>query len=133
LWEGRYKASIVDSDNYLLTCYRYIELNPVVAGMVEKPEQYIWSSHRHNALGESSTLVIPHTNYLSLAHDAVMRCQVYRQLFDFHIPEEDVHLIRKSSKRNFPLGNDRFKEEIETSLKRRIGYLERGRPQTVQK
>ncbi len=48
-WEGRYKTSLIDSDDYLLKCYRYIELNPVRAGMVESPEQYPWSSYCENA------------------------------------------------------------------------------------
>ncbi|GAA3565824.1 hypothetical protein GCM10022265_14800 [Marinobacter xestospongiae] len=52
LWEGRHKGSLVDAENYLLSCYRYIELNPVTAGMVDQPEQYPWSSFRRNALGE---------------------------------------------------------------------------------
>jgi putative transposase len=48
VWEGRYKTSLIDSDNYLLKCYRYIELNPVRAGMVNHPGQYPWSSYREN-------------------------------------------------------------------------------------
>lgn len=60
LLEGRYKASLIDSDGYLLTCYRYIELNPVRAGMLEKPMRYSWSSHRYNAAGYTDSLVIEH-------------------------------------------------------------------------
>jgi len=60
LWEGRYKASLVEEERYLLTCYRYIELNPVRAGMVRLPEHYEWSSYQFNALGESNPLLKPH-------------------------------------------------------------------------
>ena len=128
LWEGRYKASIVDTDPYLLTCYRYIELNPVVAGMVSKPEDYIWSSFAGNGLGENDDLITPHENYLSLGGNLDERCDAYRELFNNQISDEDVHLIRKASQRNYPLGNDRFKNEIEKTLNRRVGFLERGRP-----
>jgi hypothetical protein len=64
LWEGRYKATLIDSEAYQLTCMRYIELNPVRAGMVFDPAEYPWSSYHHNALGQSRDLVVSHTEYL---------------------------------------------------------------------
>lgn len=128
LWEGRYKASIIDADRYLLICYRYIELNPVVAGIVRKPEEYAWSSFASNGLGHNDDLITPHENYLALSSNLDDRYHAYRELFKYQIPEIDVHLIRKAIKRNFPVGNDRFKDEIEKTLKRRVGFLERGRP-----
>jgi putative transposase len=67
LWEGRYKATLIDSETYLLTCYRYIKLNPVRAHMVDHPSKYPWSSYRYNALGESSVNVTPHRLYQKLA------------------------------------------------------------------
>ena len=51
LWEGRFKATLIDTDRYLMTCHRYIELNPVRAGLVQRPEEYGWSSFLRNALG----------------------------------------------------------------------------------
>src|SRR5438874_712623 len=67
LWEGRYKSSLIDSDSYLLTCHRYIELNPVRAGLVEHPLQYRWSSHAHYALGAKNQLITRHTLFDALA------------------------------------------------------------------
>jgi len=81
LWEGRYKATVVDSEAYLITCYRYIELNPVRAGMVHDPRDYPWSSHRANALGGSDPLVTPHDVYLALGSKATPREAAYRALF----------------------------------------------------
>ena len=66
LWEGRHKGCLVSSSDYLLTCMRYIEMNPVRAGMVETPAEYRWSIYRANGLGEASDLVEPHSDYLSL-------------------------------------------------------------------
>ena len=66
LWEGRYKATLIDSEAYLLTCMRYIELNPVRADMVAHPSDYPWSSYRFNALGQSNELLNPHLEYLRL-------------------------------------------------------------------
>ncbi len=64
LWEGRYKSSFVDIDNYLLCCYRYIELNPVRAGIVRKPDDYPYSSFHANALGKADSMVSPHVVFL---------------------------------------------------------------------
>jgi hypothetical protein len=64
LWEGRHKASLVDAERYLLTLYRYIELNPVRAGMVRAAKDYRWSSYRCNALGWDDPVITPHALYL---------------------------------------------------------------------
>jgi len=66
LWEGRYKASLIDSETYALLCYRYIELNPVRANMMKHPSEYPWSSYRTNALGQPNTLITPHSLYTAL-------------------------------------------------------------------
>ena len=81
LWEGRFKANSIDSEHYLLSCYRYIELNPVRAGMVEKPEEYRWSSYRCNAYGEKDDLITPHKQHLELAKNQKQRLSAYRDLF----------------------------------------------------
>ena len=128
LWEGRYKCSLVDADKYLLTCYRYIELNPVVAGMVEKPEEYRWSSYLVNGVGMRSQLIQPHDIYLGLGDEIESRCRRYRELFETEIADESVHKIRKALKFNYPLGNDKFRQEIENYLGRTIGKMEGGRP-----
>jgi hypothetical protein len=69
LWEGRYKSSLIDSDTYLLTCHRYIELNPVRAGLVEHPLRYPWSSHAHYAVAERNPLITRHALFDQLAGD----------------------------------------------------------------
>ena len=73
LWESRHKASLVDAERYLLTCYRYIELNPVRAGMVEHPGDYRWSSYRHNAYGEKNALITQHPLYERIHLDGIGR------------------------------------------------------------
>ena len=69
LWEGRHKGSIVDADNYLIACYRYIEMNPVRAGMVHRPDDYKWSSYHSNAGIHSHPLVTPHPLYTVLGNN----------------------------------------------------------------
>ena len=128
LFEGRHKASLVGADHYLLTCYRYIELNPVAAGMVQSPEQYRWSSYHHHAWGTANSLIQDHDLYLELDRDPAARQYAYRELFKHQLPEAQLHDIRECLAYNFPLGNDRFRETIETALGRRVGERKRGRP-----
>lgn len=128
LWEGRYKSSLIDEEYYLLTCSRYIELNPVVAGMVKTPDEYRWSSYGANAWGKNDILVIPHDVYLRIGLSPEERNRFYRELFKYAIPDEDIHNLKQSVSRNFPTGHDRFKRQIESALGRKLGAGVRGRP-----
>ena len=126
LWEGRYKATLIDSEAYLLTCYRYIELNPVRANMVSHPGEYPWSSYPANALGKNDTLVTPHDLYLSLGRLPHQRQAAYRDLFHTHIDKKTLKEIRHATQKGWALGNDRFKDEVEQILQRRTRPLSRG-------
>ena len=128
LWEGRHKASLVDADKYLLTCYRYIELNPVVASMVTAPEQYPWSSYAWHGWGKPNSIIDDHVLYRNLGSTKEQRCAQYRGLFEYQIPEIDIHCIHTALSYNHPLGDDRFREQIEKALGRRVGQSHRGRP-----
>ena len=128
LWEGRHKASLIDAENYLLTCMRYIELNPVRANMVSHPADYRWSSYRTNAQGECSPILSPHPIYDALGADANQQQYHYRYLFEHQIDIQDIHTIRKAIQFSIPLGNDRFKQQIEAALGRTTGFAKRGRP-----
>jgi REP-associated tyrosine transposase len=128
LWEGRHKSSLVDAEHYLLACYRYIEMNPVAAGMIETPDQYRWSSYAWHAWGKPDRLITDHELYKRLGLDPKARQLAYRGLFQYHLAEKDVHAIRESLAYNYPLGNNRFREQIEATLGRGIGQKQRGRP-----
>jgi putative transposase len=120
LWEGRYKATLIDSDAYLLTCMRYIELNPVRANMVSHPSEYPWSSYRCNALGQANELVTPHREYSHLGKTGEARQAAYRQLFKHRLPESSVEEIREATNKAWVLGSDRFKQRIQKQLDRRV-------------
>jgi len=126
LWEGRYKSTLIDSENYLFTCSRYIELNPVRANMVSHPGEYRWSSYHANALGTQDSLVQPHQRYLALDKDASIRQAAYRDLFRVHIDEKTLVEIRQATQKGWILGNARFKDEIEHLVQRRTRPLPRG-------
>jgi putative transposase len=127
IWEGRHKSSLIQSDKYFLSCCRYIELNPVVAGMVTKPEEYKWSSYRANAWGKETGLV-PHVEYLKLGANDETRCHAYRELFKDRLPGADVHLIERASEYCSPVGDDRFCQQIEMKYGIKLGQSVRGRP-----
>lgn len=128
LWEGRYKSSLVDSERYVIACYRYIELNPVRAAMVAEPGDYPWSSYRCNGLGQSDPLVSHHDAYLRIALGAVERCVLYRELVSQTLPDEDVAAIRQYIQRQRALGSSKFQAQIEQQLERRAGLGQPGRP-----
>ena len=131
LWEGRYKSSVVDTENYLLICYRYIELNPVRASMVNDPADYIWSSYRCNALGVESLLCTPHEEYVSLGQTADDRHQCYRELFSSHIDGELLSDVREALNKGLALGSERFRDEVEVLYGRRVKPGKMGRPKST--
>ena len=130
LWEGRHRSSLVQTEKYFLTCSRYIELNPVSANMVKRPEEYRWSSYNSNAWGDESWL-IPHDEYNRLGETKEIRCRNYRELFKNHIDSVDVHLIREAAHYCQPIGDDRFKHDIEMKYGIKLGQSKRGRPKKV--
>jgi len=113
VWQGRPKTCLVDSNSYLLNCYRYIELNPVRAGMVELPWLYPWSSHSTNASGRVSNLIEPHPTYLGLGATDESRQAGYRRLFAEALSAEQLGRIRTSVTQGWPLGDDAFIRELQ--------------------
>lgn len=130
LWEGRHKGNILESEDYLLTCMRYIEMNPVRAGMVAYPAQYRWSSYAVNALGFDNAIIKPHAVYLTLGKTPEERQTNYRELFETAIHPDELDLIRASLHSGTPLGNDRFKQQIASVVGGTVGFSQRGRPLT---
>jgi putative transposase len=132
LFEGRFKSCIVQQSRYFLVCQRYIELNPVRAGIVRNPADYIWSSYRSNALGLVSKLWAPHPEYLSLGRSERERQVRYRSLFEGHIEADLLADVRLSINQGLALGSEKFRKEIEELGGRRQNLLKRGpRPKAV--
>lgn len=128
LWEGRYKSCLIQSESYLLEVYRYIELNPVTAGMVDDPSEYSWSSYACNALGVATELQTPHPLYLALGKSEKVRLKNYRELFKAHVEPELTEEIRVNINKGLALGDDRFASEIEALTKQRVTKRKAGRP-----
>lgn len=119
LWEGRYKSALIDTENYLLACYRYIELNPVRAGIVRSPVDYPYSSYHANALGKPDPLVTPHPIYLALVSrvrldgvesdpKAVSSRQAYVDLFKSALSRKELSIIRRGTHKGLGIGQADF-------------------------
>ncbi len=118
-----------DSRRYdLLTCQRYIELNPVRAGIVRHPGEFRWSDYRHNGQGEASELITPHLLYGELGRTKEEKLSAYRELFRYQLEEDDIDQIRKATNENFALGGKRFQNGISIMLGRRVFRRKAGRP-----
>ena len=127
LWEGRHRSSLIDSDTYLLTCYRYVESNPVRAGIVQTARDYEWSSHLMNTSGELDWLT-PHEIYGALGRDDESRAIAYTALFQTSPSESDIALIREATHYSQPIGSESFRRAIERRFDLPPGYMSRGRP-----
>ena len=133
LWEGRYKASLVQVESYFLNVMKYIELNPVRAGMVEVPGQYRWSSYCHNSGAKTIKFIEFHPAYLALGPTEHERAKAYLELFKQDLTPAEMKRTRDTWQTGTPLGSRQFIKEIERLLARKVGHSKRGRPTKANK
>jgi putative transposase len=128
LWEGRFKSSLVDTETYLLTLHRYIELNPVRAGLAAHPAAYPWSSHAHYAAGQINSLITEHALFVGLGADRAERQAAFQALFLDEMDKRTVEQIRETLNAGCALGSETFLKAMEAKLGRRVHPPKRGRP-----
>ncbi len=128
LWEGRYKASLVDSERYLVACHRYIELNPVRARMVTLPGDYPWSSYGYYAEGRGDPLLTPHDAFEALGQTQARRQAAHRRLVAEGVPRDELESIRLYTARQRAWGSRAFQAQVEAATGRRAGLGRPGRP-----
>jgi putative transposase len=133
LWEGRFRSCLAQSERYVLACYRYIELNPVRAAIVDHPAKYRWSSYRANAEGRSDPILKPHPEFLALAHDETSRRRMYRGMFDEAFSEALLDEIRAATHGGHAIGSQAFKNLLAKARGRRSspGQADRRLPKAV--
>lgn len=107
LWEGRFYSALITTDEYVLACYRYIELNPVRAGIVQHATQYHWSSYRANIQAEPRGLTTPHPVYLGLGNDESRRALAYQALCETPLQAEVLDEIRRATRSGHRTGAPR--------------------------
>jgi putative transposase len=127
LWEGRYKSCLVQDDHYLLQVYRYIERNPVRAGLATEPGGYQWSSFHENAAGVTLGVCKAHSEYLNLAPDPFNRLKRYRSFVAMGKDEKIESALRENTNKGLALGDQRFIEKMELQTGRRLRERKRGR------
>jgi len=131
VWEGRYKSSLIDKDEYLLACCRYVEMNPVRAGAVLCPQDYRWSSCRAKAGLVKEDWLVYDAFYVGLGESEKIRQERYRQWMKESISDAEQELIRQAARRNQLTGGKRFVDEIERKLGTRVELRGRGRPKAI--
>jgi putative transposase len=128
LWEGRYKSCLVQAEDYVLACYRYVDLNPVRGGLVRRADEYPWSSYRFNAIGDASGLLSPHGEYLRLGNTPAERQAMYRELIAEVQGQETLQQIRNAANGGYVLGSAAFRSAMARALGRRVDRASAGRP-----
>jgi len=128
LWHGRYRATIVEPGQYLLPCGRYIELNPVRAGLVSTPAEYPWSSYAHHAGTKPDPIITDHPLYWALGNTPFDREAAYQRLMEQRPEAEEIRAITDAALKGWPLGSDDFKSALEKQASRRVTPAKRGRP-----
>jgi putative transposase len=128
LWEGRFKATVIDSERYLMTCSRYIELNPVRAGMVVAASDYSWSSYQHHIGMKVDPLITDHPLYWALGNTPFQREAAYRSLLEQGVEEADVAALTEATLKGWAIGSEKFKSALEKQTRRRVVKAKRGRP-----
>ncbi len=128
IWQGRYKASLIDPETYLLNCMTYIEGLPVKEGLAKSPGPYKWSSYKCNAQGRKNPLITMHAAYLGIARGDKQRQEKYTAMSKAGLSDEVITDIRDAWQTGTPLGSDKFKKMVERRLKIKVGHAKRGRP-----
>jgi putative transposase len=131
-WEGRYRSSAIETDTYLLACTRYVEMNPVRADMVSRPEDYIWSSYQQKT-GREEAWIDNDSCYLGLADSCLQRQRLYRNFVEFGSSAQQDEVIRQSYRNGWLTGTDRFIEMVQARTGIRIEHRGRGRPGNQEK
>lgn len=133
LWEGRYKSTLIQTDRYLLACMAYIDLNPVRAGLVTRPQDYVWSSHGHYIGQRVDKLITPHALVWALGNTPFAREAAYAELVQNGINSVQQAALTDSTLRGWALGDPDFVEKLQKTTSRRVTKALAGRPISVKK
>lgn len=131
LWQGRYKATVIDSERYFMVCCRYIELNPVRAYIVQVPSEYRWSSFAHHAGIAVDPYITDHPLYWALGNTPFDRQATYKQLMEQALTLREATEINEATHKGWALGSEQFKQGLEKQTNRRVRPAKRGRPKKL--
>lgn len=129
LWQGRYKATVIEAEPYFLIFSRYIELNPLRAGLATSPDEYLWSSYAHHAGIKPDSLITDHPVYWALGNTPFDREAAYRAMMEQGISQREIDVLTDAMRKGWPLGSESFKALLSKQVSRRVSPAKRGRPQ----
>ena len=112
LFEGRFRSSLAQEDAYLINCIRYVELNPVRAGITTDPGDYRWSSYRCHAFGNTARMWTPCPEYLCLGENETERQKIYREMIAQSLSAEVIQKIRHCLNTGLVLGTEAFRDQV---------------------
>jgi putative transposase len=128
LWQGRYRAAVIDAPQYLLLCSRFIELDPIRSGVASHPADYPWSSCAHHVGAKSDALITDHSLYWGLGNTPFDRELAYRAMLENGLTAREAETLAEAGQKGWPLGSEKFKESLARQLSRRVSPAKRGRP-----
>jgi putative transposase len=128
LWQGRYRATVIDSDQYFLTCCRYLESAPVRTGLSADPSGYPWSSYAHHAGIRHDPLITDHPVYWALGNTPFDREAEYRAIMDNGLSQGEIASLDEALHKGWPLGSEKFRNLLAKQTSRRVAPARRGRP-----
>lgn len=131
LWQGRYKTSVIDGDNFFLLCCRYLEFVPVQTGLAAQSLDYSWSSYAHHAGFRPDTVITDHALYWALGNTPFDREASYLRLFEQGLGSSQVKTVEQAVLKGWPLGSEAFKQALEFRMKRQVLPAKRGRPRKI--
>lgn len=131
LWQGRFKANLLEAPNYLIQCIQYIESNPVRATLVNDAQEYPWSSYHHHIGDKENLLITDHPIYWSLGNTPFAREAAYKKLFAEALTPQQIDIITQAVLKGWALGSHEFKSQIEHQINQRIQPAQRGRPRIL--
>ncbi len=128
LWQGRFKTSVIESDQFFLACTRYIEMNPVRAGLVAHPAEYKWTSYAHHVGDKPDSLIADHPLYWALGNTPFEREAAYKHFMQQPAAQEEIESLRQAVMKGRALGSEQFQIQLEKRMNRRVRPGKRGRP-----
>jgi putative transposase len=128
LWQGRYKATVIESERYFMACSAYIELNPVRTGLAYAPQDYPWTSYAHHVGIHLNPVITDHALYWALGNTPFSREAAYRNLLEQGLTADEVLAVTEATRKGWALGSDKYKAQLEKTINRRVQPAKRGRP-----
>ena len=126
-WAGRFRTTVLQAERYLVDAMRLIEAAPVVAGLVDRPDQWVASSAAHHFGRRVDPLVSDHPQFWQLGNTPFEREAIYRRLCEGPVPAASSTAIQQATERGWALGDATFLEELARQQARRLQPQRRGR------